>query len=442
LSRSRMDDWLQALLVEGPAEGSIPASLRVAARGSRCLICRGSRMLCGKTTCPVALRFSSLVNVGALSLDTRMEGNSPPEVFIGRLGYPKVFVGPMVPPMMEDTSLLAAPQLWFGKSIEEIVKMRSRLVRGKYLADITSPSSGLDRISRMVQELGLSSSPTDSELEFLKKPVSTITLSDHFEPFGPSAPLRSFSLGNLKMARPLERAFYDVDLKAHDAIVNSYAVGVDVSSIQRALSVGAFGLGKRRRFVPTRWSITAVDSIVSQKLIEGVRGNPLINEYLIYECDNLDNRYLVLMTPQRWCYEWIEAWWPNTAWNPESTISISGDHERYEGRTTYASIGGCYYAVRLAVAEKLSAMGRQAGVVALREAYPGYIVPVGVWINRESVRMALRREPRRFDSLREALRHISSRMQIPLGKWIRSSALLRDFLYQTRLREFFNESAP
>lgn len=441
MSRGRADDWLRALLVERPADGSIPDSLRIASHGGRCLACRGSRMLCGKTACPVALRFSSLVNVGALGLDTKMEGNSPPEVFIGRFGYPKVLIGPMVPPMMEDTSLLAAPQLWFGKSIEEIVRMRSQLVRGKYLAEITSPSSGLDRISRMVQELGLSSSPTDSELEFLRRPVSTITLSDHFEPFGPSAPLRSFNLGNLKMARPLERAFYDVDLKARDAVINSYAVGVDVSSIQRALSVGAFGLGKRRRFVPTRWSITAVDSIISQRLMEGVRRNPLINEHLVFECDNLDNRYLVLMTPQRWCYEWIEAWWPKTAWNPETAISIMGDHEGYDGRTTYASIGGCYYAVRLAVAEKLSEMGRQAGVVALREAYPGYIVPVGVWINRESVRMALRGRPRRFGSLSDALKHISSRMQIPLGRWIRSSALLMDALYQTRLREFFREGA-
>jgi len=118
-----------------------------------------------------------------------------------------------------------------------------------------------------------------------------------------------------------------------------------------------------------------------------------------------------------------------------------GDHEGYDGRTTYASIGGCYYAVRLAVAEKLSEMGRQAGVVALREAYPGYIVPVGVWINRESVRMALRGRPRRFGSLSDALKHISSRMQIPLGRWIRSSALLMDALYQTRLREFFREGA-
>ena len=68
------------------------------------------------------------------------------------------------------------------------------------------------------------------------------------------------------------------------------------------------------------------------------------------------------------------------------------------------------------------------------------VAPVGVWINRESVRMALSREPWKFNSLGEALKHISSRMQIPLGRWIATSALLRDALYQTRLRDFFRES--
>ncbi|MBO3804178.1 MAG: hypothetical protein JTT11_10000 [Candidatus Brockarchaeota archaeon] len=396
-------------------------------------------MLCGKSLCPVALKFESLVKTGALVLDTRLAGISPPAVFVGGFGSPKVFVGPMVPPILEDTSLLSKPELWFGKSIQEVVEMRSKLVRGKYLVSVDSPSRGLDRISEKVQELGISSAPAESEVEFVKKPTSTVTLSDHFEPFGPSATLKEFDLGNCKVSKHVERAFYDTDLKAEGAVMLSYRAGVEVSAIQRAFSVGAFGLGKRRRFVPTRWSITAVDSIISQKLIQGVKENPLVNDYLVYECDNLDNRYLVLMIPEPWCYEWIEAWWPGTAWNPEDSISVEGDHEFFEGRTTYASIGGCYYAVRLAVAEKLSSMGRQAGVVALREAYPGYIVPVGVWINRESVRAALRKEPKKFGTLSEALQHISTRMRVPISSWVSTSALLKDALYQKRLRTFFSE---
>jgi hypothetical protein len=436
LSGLQNDGWFQKLVEGRPIESVDPAAFRITGRRYRCLLCRGSRMLCGKAVCPVGLKFGSLVRTGALNIGMKLEGNSPPEVFIGRFGYPKVLVGPMVPPIREDTSLLGAPELWFGKSIQEIVEMRSQLVRGKYLASIDSPSKGLDRITQRVQELGLSASSAESEIEFLKKPVSAITLSESFEPFGPSAPLRSFELGNYKVLRPIEKAFSDTDLRAEGAVMSAYGSGAGVSSIQRAFSVGAFGLGRGRKFVPTRWSITAVDSIISLKLMRGVRANPLVNEYLIYECDNLDNRYLILMMPERWRYEWIEAWWPKTAWNPEPSVSIEGDHEGYEGRTTYASVGGCYYAVRLAVAERLTAMGRQAGVLALREAYPGYIVPVGVWINRESVRMALRHDPKKFNTLGEALGHISGRLKIPIESWVKTSALLRDALYQMKMGKF------
>jgi hypothetical protein len=393
-------------------------------------------MLCGKTLCPISLRFGSLVKIGVLNLDMKLEGLSPPEVFVGRFGFPKVFIGPMVPPVHEDTSLLAIPEHWFGRSIQEVIDMRSKLVRGEYLVNVYSPSKGLDRIAQKIQELGISSSPTESEVEFLRKPISTITLSDHFEPFGPSAPILEFDLGNYKVSKHIEKAFYDTDLKAEGAVMLSYKASVAISAIQRAFSVGAFGLGKHRRFVPTRWSITAVDSIISEKLMQNIKSNPLINEYLVYECDYLDNRYVILMLPESWCYEWIEAWWPGTAWNAESDIYVEGDHEFFDGRTTYASIGGCYYAVRLAVSEKLFSMRRQAGVVALREAYPGYIVPVGVWINRESVRAALRKDPKKFNTLHEALQYISTRLKVPLAKWIETSAVIRNALYQTKLNRF------
>ncbi|MEM3049808.1 MAG: hypothetical protein QXT42_03680, partial [Thermoplasmata archaeon] len=116
-------------------------------------------------------------------------------------------------------------------------------------------------------------------------------------------------------------------------------------------------------------------------------------------------------------------------------IAIMGDHEYYEGRTTYASIGGCYYAARMAVNELLQRERRQAGVTILREAHPGYILPVGVWNVRENVRAALRTQPHKFGTLKEALAHISSIMDIPVSRWIRNSSLLKDALYQRRLDE-------
>ena len=184
-------------------------------------------------------------------------------------------------------------------------------------------------------------------------------------------------------------------------MLDLYRDCVPISRIQKAFSVGALRLKNQRRLVPTRWSITAVDSIVSQRLIgEAVKGKPSINEYRVYELGYLDNRLVILMMPSSWEYEWIEAWYQGTAWNPESqSIAMCGDSEGYKRRTTYSTLGGCYYSVRLATAEHLAKEGRQAGVAALREVHPGFITPLGVWINKESVREAFRRDHQKFNEL-------------------------------------------
>jgi hypothetical protein len=182
-------------------------------------------------------------------------------------------------------------------------------------------------------------------------------------------------------------------LKAARAVSTLYEKGVLISKIQRAFSVGAFGLNDNRRLVPTRWSITAVDSIISKDQMEQIKLFPEINEYRVYESQYLDNRFEVLMIPGAWSYEAMEAWYPGTIWNPSGRHAVMfSDWEGYEGRNKYATIGGCYYAARLAVGELLTRERRQAGVVVLREAHPGYIMPVGVWQVRETVRHAVKQK--------------------------------------------------
>lgn len=143
------------------------------------------------------------------------------------------------------------------------------------------------------------------------------------------------------------------------------------------------------------------------------------------------------MLPQAWSYEALEAWYPGTVWNPSGKrVIMFSDWESYEGRTTYAEIGGCYYAARLAVCERLVKEHRQATVVVLREAHPGYIMPVGVWQVRENIRNALRHPPLKFDTLEKALQRIASQFDIPIQHWIGRSKLLCDALFQKKLTDF------
>jgi hypothetical protein len=326
------------------------------------------------------------------------------------------------------------PELWAGKSIEEIVDFRFQLVRGKFLTDIKNFEG---KIIEKTRDIALAENSPDAEVEFKTKPQGRIVLDDEVQPFGPSAPLLKLDIGNYKIDNKIEKAYSDTDLKAKEAVLSLYDKGILVSKIQKAFSVGAFGLEKNRRFVPSRWSITAVDDTISKNMVEYTKTFPLINEYRVYEHVQLDNRWIILMIPREWCYELIEAWYPNTVWNPTGKeISIFSDSEFYDGRKTYAEIGGCYYAARLATNELLNKEKRQAGIVILREAHPGYIMPVGVWNVREAVRQAVKNKSMKFTTLNEAFEYVSKKLEIPIKTWIKHSSVLKDSLQQRKITDF------
>jgi hypothetical protein len=405
-----------------------------------CVACKGSRFLCGKTRCPIIVKANYFLKSVPLMQSEDIEGASPPSVFVGRIGYPYVYAGPLVPPVQEDTSIYDMPEHWFGKTIDDIVGFRSMLIRGKHRVHVRKFEEA-GKIIEKTRELALAINPVDVEMMLKKKPRGFILLDDEVQPFGPSAPIRDLRLSNARWDQQIEKAYGDTDLKAADAVLELFGKGVLVTKIQRAFSVGAFGLKPDRRLVPTRWSITAVDSILSKDLMEKVKTFPEINEYRIHESRYLDNLFEVLMIPNAWSYEAIEAWYPGTVWNPQGqNIVMFSDWESYEGRTTYAEIGGCYYAARLAVCERLMKERRQATVIVLREAHPGYIMPVGVWQVRENVRNAMRQKPFTFNTLDEALKWIASRFQIPLQKWIMRSELLKNALFQKRITDFLNQA--
>ena len=407
---------------------------------SLCVLCKGSRFLCGKTRCPILVKTNYFLKSVPLMASENIEGTSPPSVFVGRIGYPKVYVGPLVPPVKDDTSLYDLPELWFGRPIDEIVGFRSLLIRGKHRVHVQKFSEG-GKIMEQTRELALAENSVDTELSLTKKPRGSIFMDDSVQPFGPSAPIRDLQVGNARFDQRIEKAYYDTDLRAKQAVIELYEKGAIVTRIQKAFSVGAFGIEKNRRLVPTRWSITAVDDIISKILAEKLKAFPEISEYRVYESVYLDNVFEILMIPVDWSYESMEAWYPGTVWNPHGrSTTIFADYEGNDGRTTYAQIGGCYYSARLAVCEQLVKERRQATVIVMREARPGYIMPVGVWQVRENVRNAMRQVPHLFSTLDESLKFISSRFLIPMRRWISRSELLKDALFQKKLTDFFSKS--
>ena len=407
-------------------------------RNGLCNLCKGTRRLCGRERCPLMLRFYSQRRIMPEVRTREVSGSSPPAVFVGRHGYPKVEIGPLLPTEFGDTSDMDTPEGWVGRSVDEIADLRFRLVRGKYRIDATDfRKSG--RIVDDVQEIALVEKPVDVETRFDRRPTGRVVLDDEVQPFGPSARMESMTMGNGRFERNLERSFYDTDMRSVDAVLSAYRNGTLVSEIQKAFSVGTMGVGKRRRFVPTRWSITAVDDMIGKDLVAGSRFNETIDDYRLYRWEGLDNRWCVIMMPCTWRFELVEAWFPRSSWNPDgSTVQMSSDCEFFDGRTTYASnCAGAYYAARLAVSEMLGREGRTAGVVVLREIHPGYDIPLGVWNIRENVRAALTTEPVRSDTLEALWPHVDAHMATAHGRWVSGSEVIRDWRVQRRIEDFY-----
>jgi hypothetical protein len=48
----------------------------------------------------------------------------------------------------------------------------------------------------------------------------------------------------------------------------------------------------------------------------------------------------------------------------------------------------------------------------------------------------LKQRPLRFDTINKALSHIEQRMDIPMSRWMRNSAILKDFMMQRRIDDY------
>ena len=90
---------------------------------SLCSLCRGHRRLCEKKICPILAKAEALMSLEKNLSKEKVFGSSPPAVFVGSRHYPKVFAGPLVPPVsVKDTSIMDLPELWLDKPFSEILR--------------------------------------------------------------------------------------------------------------------------------------------------------------------------------------------------------------------------------------------------------------------------------------------------------------------------------
>ena len=411
---------------------------------TRCVRCKG-RGLCGRPVCPILKSFRVASKLPKLG--TTIEGPSPPEVFVGRFGYPRVSAGPLLPADesggLDLTSLSsgsALDPLHFSRPAElatmgvgEIVALRSSMVRSASKVEV-SDARNPGRLLEMAQEIAMSSTPVATEVTFAKPPRGRLRFDGFMMPSGPSGSIEEMEItSNPSIPRKVDAVVEDSDLLAANAVGELYSSGVEMDGISRLLSLGL--LGKKRKLVPTRWSITASDDIAGKHLAAAIQDHPTVGDYLLFSGQRLGNHFEVLLAPGSFTYELIEIWLPRSVWSGEEAW-IGADREGPGPKKGYSSLAGGYYAARLAVLERLAEMRRQASALIVREITEEYWAPLGVWVVREAARAALSNPPKSFETLEAALAEMATRIRTPAREWRPHSELVRG-VGQTTLASFF-----
>jgi len=399
-----------------------------------CARCKGYKRLCGLPRCPLLDSFRAQVAAASRIAGTRAEGPTPPSALVGEYGYPRVSLYYMIPPGApeEKAGYYDAPREWASarETLAGIIRLRSELVSARVRVDARDP---MRLYEAEISPALASTTPVDSEALLAKPPTPKLAFDGVSKPRGPTAPAQEIRVtSNPRLHPRLEKLVFD-DARASEAVWELYRSGVDVYTIQKAFSLGMLGGLRRRRLVPTRWAITAVDEILASRLRATLRGRDSISEVEVYRGEYLGNRFAIILLPGPGTLEWIEAWHPHTAWTRAARRPvIIRVEEDPLGRAT-AEDGG-FSAAKVPVLEHLTRRGKTADVVILREITPDYYAPVGNWHIRETIAAALSRPPvARASSPREAAQTLEQIFpRVP--ELVRASRLLKGV---KRITDFF-----
>jgi hypothetical protein len=228
----------------------------------------------------------------------------------------------------------------------------------------------------------------------------------------------------------VDRITSDTDLSATEACMELTGSAVDVYQISKLMTAGL--LGRKRKFVPTRWAITAVDDTVSVNLKREIARFPPIEEICMFSGEIFGNRIACILVPGDWKYEMIEIWGKHTLWGGEEDVIVQ-DREGMS-KQGYSPISGAYYSARLAVCEYLMRIQRCARVIVVRSISNEYWAPLGTWVIREATRKAMAQPPLACPTLDGAV----SRAVAVIGSaaWVGHSTLIPELRTQRTLSQF------
>jgi hypothetical protein len=396
---------------------------------SLCIRCKGSKLLCGKSSCPIVSKVYATQGIPVRVSD--VSGDSPPSLFVGHHGYPRVRIGPALPVRRGDTEIYERPDRWQNMSIDEIARLRFSLYRGYKVLPVNAP---VDPNSYLLElhDLILSSKPVYSQIEYSSL-ERKIDFSAESQPFGPGGYAKNFYHESSPSHPTVEKIYYDTDLKATEALDILYQ-DTSIYTLEKIFSAGMVGRTRNRKIVPTRWAITAVDKTLSDRIISEIRDFQDVEGNMYFHYRRIGNEYYILITPGDYSFEMIENWNNGSIWTGPRESGAEGDYEKPGRMVVNPRIAGAFFAAKLPIVEFMKKIERRGNILVIRFIDGEYTMPLGVWQVRENVRAAMS-EVNYLDSIDQFFNIIKIRRKKDLRG---SSKTYQTIKQQRKITEYVN----
>jgi len=405
-----------------------------------CAYCKGVRRLCGARVCPILLKFDYLKKDITLIKSKEIYVVSPPDFLVGEFGYPSVNMGPISSPESDKVYSFQNYEVIARGGLDLIDILRLRL--NTIFSFKKRPVKRVRRIFNELSEIDyilMSVKPVEAEITLKKYPRPRIFLDPDIPPTGLRAPLEKIENVENTLVPKKVYEFVEDDIKASMAVTELYLRDLSIYHIIRIFSGGLLGKKHLRKAVPTRWAITAVDSIIANYFLKNIKRFKELSEALIYTYKHLGNEYIILLIPATtWSMEMFEIWMPLSVWvrRPGKPVLIY-NFEDYRGKVE--KMDGGYYAIRFGILEHLYKIRRKASAIAVRIIYPEYFAGVGNWQIREGVRLAFSNKPIFKGEFPDAFNILKSFVISKTGVDIESRSKILRIIKTKKLDEFLKK---
>ncbi|MEM1895711.1 MAG: hypothetical protein QXR54_00790 [Nanopusillaceae archaeon] len=353
----------------------------------------------------------------SIQLKEDLYGFTPPSNLITEKKYPVVSLGILFSEL-EDIEFYDNPLFWASNeiSIEKIIQYRSSLVNAKRDVPVNLPRKN-DKLYERIVEASLSVRAVNLEVK-LKKILEAKFIPKISSYYGFVGKLDNIKIiDNPKIPNKVENVIRDI--KAENAIYYLYKSGFSDYYLSRLFSLGLFGLKTNKKIVPSKWSITAVQSIIEKKILkEHYDKLKKINEYFLFNYKFYGNCFYGILMPGNGKVELIEAILPGSAYSVNNQLIIGRDEE-----------SGGYFSLKLSFAEYMRDTKIIGNLIVFRIITEEYKIPLGVWVVREGTKKMFMNKIGSFDNFREALSFLNSKIQkrhnLSVYKLLRYSKIYR-----------------